>query len=122
MPEPEPSGSPTIPPSVQASLHAVAEVLRDPHPLSTEAREALAALVDELGNLLSAPGAPPEAVTHLADSTAQLVQAVHRHAHEGMLAAARDRLEQAILGVEVDAPVVAGVARRVLDALAGIGI
>jgi nucleoside-triphosphatase THEP1 len=121
MPEPASSGPP-IPPSVQASLHAVAEVLRDPHPLSAEAREALAALVDELGNLLTAPGAPPEAVTHLADSTAHLVQAVHRRADEGLLAAARDRLEQAILGVEAQAPLAAGIARRVLDALAGIGI
>jgi nucleoside-triphosphatase THEP1 len=121
MPEPTPSGPP-IPPSVQASLHAVAEVLRDPHPLSAEAREALAALVDELGNLLSEPGAPPEAVAHLADSTAHLVQAVHRRADEGLLAAARDRVEQAILGVEAQAPLAAGIARRVLDALSGIGI
>jgi hypothetical protein len=120
MPE-QPSGS-SLPPSVQASLHAVAEVLRDPHPLSAEAREALAALMDELGNLLAAPTAPPEAVAHLADSTAHLAQAVHRRADEGRLAAARDRLEQAILAAEAQAPLVAGVARRVLDALAGIGI
>jgi hypothetical protein len=121
MPEQPPSG-PSVPPSVQASLHAVAEVLRDPHPLSLEAREALAALVDELGNLLVMPGAPPEAVAHLADSTAHLVQAVHRRADEGILVGARDRLEQAILGVESHAPLAAGIARRVLDALAGIGI
>ncbi len=121
MPEQPPSGNP-LPPSVQASLHTVAEVLRDPHPLSVEAREALAALVDELGNLLAAPTSPPEAVAHLADSTARLVQAVHRRADEGLLAAARDRLEQAILGAEAHAPLAAGVARRVLDALAGIGI
>ncbi len=121
MSEPAPSGSP-IPLSVQASLHTVAEVLRDPHPLSPEAREALAALVDELGNLLTAPGAPPQAVAHLAESTAHLVQAAHRRADEGLMAAARDRVEQAILGVEVQAPLAAGIARRVLDALSGIGI
>src|SRR5262249_46929321 len=50
MSEQQPSGS-SVPAPVAASLHAVAEVLRDPHPLSAEAREALAALVDELGNL-----------------------------------------------------------------------
>ncbi len=121
MPEPAPSG-PNPPPPVQASLHVVAEVLRDPHPLTVEAREALAALVDELGNLLAAPGAPPEAVAHLAESTAHLVQAAHRRADEGLMAAARDRVEQAILGVESQAPLAAGIARRVLDALAGIGI
>jgi hypothetical protein len=121
MPEQLPSGS-SVPAPVAASLHAVAEVLRDPHPLTAEAREALAALVDELGNLLAAPEAPPEAVRHLADSTAHLVQAVHRRADEGLLASARDRLEQAILGAEAQAPLAAGVARRVLDALASIGI
>jgi hypothetical protein len=118
LPPPEPA----LPASVQASLHAVAEVLRDPHPLQPEAREALAALVDELGNLLAAPDAPPDALRHLAESTAHLAQAVHRGEGEGMLSAARDRLEQAILGVEAHAPVTAGVARRVLDALANIGI
>src|SRR5579872_7120549 len=110
MPEQPPSGT-SLPPSVQASLHAVAEVLRDPHPLSAEAREALAALVDELGNLLTATAPPPAAVAHLADSTAHLAQAVHRRADEGLLAAARDRLEKAILGAEAHAPLAAGVAR-----------
>jgi hypothetical protein len=31
-------------------------------------------------------------------------------------------VEQAILGVEAQAPLAAGIARRVLDALSGIGI
>jgi hypothetical protein len=121
MPE-QPSAGPPLPPAVQASLHAVAQALRDPHPLDPEARAALAALVDELGNLLANPQVPDEAVRHLADSTAHLVQAVRRRADEGLLAAARGRLEQAILGVEAQAPLAAGVARRLLDALANIGI
>jgi hypothetical protein len=114
--------SPRVPHGVQSSLHTIAEVLRDPHPLSFEAREALAALLDELGNLLTAPEAPPQALGHLAESTAHLVQAVHRRADEGLLTAARDRAEQSILGIEAQAPVLAGVARRLLDALANIGI
>src|SRR5262249_38294401 len=107
---------------IQKSLHTIALVLRDPHPLSPEARQALAALMDEVGNLLGTPDVPPEALNHLAESTAHLVQAVHRRADEGLLATARGRVEQAILGVEAQAPLVAGIARRFLDALANIGI
>jgi hypothetical protein len=121
MSEPSPSGPP-VPPALQASLHTIAEVLRDPHPLSLEAREALAALMDEVGNLLTVPNVPPEALNHLAASTAHLARAAHRRADEGLLATARDRVEQAILGIEAQAPVAAGFARRFLDALANIGI
>jgi hypothetical protein len=111
-----------VPSGIQASLHTIAEVLRDPHPLNAEARQALAELMDELGALLAAPSVPQQALAHLAQSTAHLVQAVHGRADEGRLATARGRLEQAILGVESQAPLAAGIARRVLDALANIGI
>jgi hypothetical protein len=111
-----------VPPGIQASLHTIAEILRDPHPLSPEARKALAELMDELGALLATPSVPAEALGHLAQSTAHLVQVTHRRADAGLVAAARDRLEQAILGAESQAPLAAGIARRVLDALANIGI
>jgi len=61
-------------------------------------------------------------VTHLAETTAHFVQALHRRHEPGGLSGARDRLEQAIVGAEARAPVVAGVARRVLDALSNWGI
>ena len=121
MPEQPPSGPPE-PSGVPASLHAIARLLRESPPLGPEAQQALAALVDELGNALGSAPVPPAEVTHLADSTAQFVQAV-RHRHDpGRLAAARDRFEQAILGAEAQAPLTAGLARRLLDALANIGI
>lgn len=121
MPEQPSSGSPA-PSGVQASLHAIAEVLREPQPLDHEAREALAALVDELGAALATAPVPPAEVAHLADSTARLVKEVHRQAAPGMLTAARDRLDAAIVAAESKAPLVAGLARRLLDALANIGI
>ena len=121
MPEQPPSGPPA-PSGVQASLHAIAEVLREPRPLSREAREALAALVDELGAAVSSAPVPPAEVAHLADSTAHLVQAVHRQATPGLLAAARQRLDRAIVAAETTSPLAAGLARRLLDALANIGI
>jgi hypothetical protein len=39
-----------------------------------------------------------------------------------VLTAGRDRLERAILAVESQSPLAAGLARRLLDALANIGI
>ena len=121
MPEQPPSGQPE-PSGVPASLHAIARLLRESPPLSPEAQQALAALLDELGNALESAPLPPAEVTHLADITAHFVQAV-RHRHDpGRLAAARDRLEQAILGAEAQAPLAAGLAQRLLDALANIGI
>ena len=121
MPEQSPS-DPPAPPGVQPSLHAVAEMLRDPHPLSHEVRAALADFVDELGTALAGSSVPPAEVTHLADSAAQLVKTVHRQDAPGVLAAARARLEAAILTTESKAPLAAGLARRLLDALANIGI
>ena len=121
MSEQSPPGSPT-PSGVQASLHAIAEVLRQPRPLDHDSREALAALVDELGTSLATAPVPPAEVAHLAESTAKLVQAVHRQAAPSVMTAARDRLESAILAVESQSPLAAGLARRLLDALANIGI
>ncbi len=121
MPEQPPSAAPA-PAGVQTSLHTIAEILRDPHPLSLEVRAVLAELVDELGRVLATATVPPAEVAHLTASTAQLARAVHRQEHPGLLAAARDRVEAAILAAESKAPLTAGLARRLLDTLANIGI
>jgi hypothetical protein len=107
---------------VQATLHTIAEILRDPRPLTHEMRTVLADLVDELGRVLTAATVPPAEVAHLAESTAQLARAVHRREAPGLLAAARDRVEGALLAAESKTPFIAGLARRLLDTLADIGI
>jgi hypothetical protein len=107
---------------VQGSLHTIAEILRDPRPLSHAVREVLADLVDELGRVLATTAVPPAEVAHLAESTAQLARAVHRRESPSLLAAARNRLEAAILAAEANTPLTAGLARRLLDTLANIGI
>jgi hypothetical protein len=120
---PEPAQEASAPAAIQASLHAIAELLRGPHPLTPEAQSALADYMDELSALVASPQAPPDAVKHLADSTAHLIGVLQHHrSNSGLLTAARNRLDQAILGIEAHAPVAAGVARRFLDALANIGI
>jgi hypothetical protein len=115
MPEQAPSG-------VQASLHTIAEILRDPRPLSHDVREVLAALLDELGQVLATTAVPPAEVAHLAESTAVLARAVHRQEAPGLLAKARERLDAAIVAAESHSPLMAGLAHRLLDALANIGI
>jgi hypothetical protein len=121
MSEQPPAGSPA-PSGVAASLHSLAELLRAADHLEPEAQQALADLVDELGNALH-PGAVagPE-MTHLADSTTHLLQALHQQHDTRAVASARGRLEQAIVGVEAKAPGIAGIARRLVDALSNIGI
>jgi nucleoside-triphosphatase THEP1 len=121
MSEQPPSGTPAVT-GVQGSLHTIAEILRDPHPLSREVRDVLADLVDELGRMLTTGAVPPAEVAHLAESTAQLARAVHRQEAPGLLAAARNRVEAAILAAESKNPLTAGLARRLLDTLANIGI
>jgi hypothetical protein len=121
MPEQPPSASPAVA-GVQTSLHTIAEILRDPRPLTHEIRAVLADLVDELGRVLATASVPPTEVANLAESTALLARAVHRQEAPGLLAAARDRVEAAILSAESKAPLTAGLARRLLDTLANIGI
>ncbi len=107
---------------VTETLHDLARVLRESPPPGPEAQRALADLIDELGNAVGTTEVPSAEVTHLAESTAQFLQALHRRHDPGRFANARDRLEQAVLQAEARAPVAAGVARRVLDALANFGI
>jgi hypothetical protein len=104
-----------------ASLNAVAEALRDAPHLGPEARHALAELIDALDDPRAAVPATPEGERLLARA-AHLLTAIRHEQDAGALAAARDRLEEAVLRVEAAAPVAAGAFHRFLDALADIGI
>jgi hypothetical protein len=106
---------------VQASLHVIARVLRTAPQLGPEARLALAELLEELAQNLG-PAVAPAEVAHLTDSATHLLQALQQPHKPGLLTAARERLDEAIAGAEVRAPVLTGVIRRLLDALAQIGI
>src|SRR5947209_1973412 len=121
MSEQTPS-NPPVPPEVQDSLHTINRLLRDTHHLGPQAQQTLANLVGELRNALGSSKASPEELAHLTDSTAKLVEAVHQQREEGVLTAARDRLEEAVIAAETRAPVVTGVIRRLLDALSNLGI
>jgi hypothetical protein len=121
MPEQPTAPSPTVS-QIQASLHEIAQVLRAPQHLEPETQDALADLVDELSKALEQAAIPSAETAHLADSAAQLAKAVHQRRSSTLLAAARDRLDQAALRAENEAPVTAGLVRRLLDTLADLGI
>ena len=116
MTDPSPTASP-----VRANLLEVARLLREAHHLDAAAQRELADLVDELAGVLD-PAAPSDQAAHLAETSAHLARALHDPHHPGLLAAAKARLEDAAARAEVNAPVATGVARRLIDALARLGI
>jgi len=107
---------------VRTRLHAIAERLKEAHHLGPEARRELAELVDELGKALEASAAPSAETAHLTESAAHLLQALHEPHDASLLASAKQRLDQAVFDTEAHAPFVAGIARRLLEALANLGI
>ena len=121
MPEQTPSES-QAGAQVQAQLHELAQVLREAQHLEPEAQEALADLVDELSKALTPATIARDETAHLANSAASLARALHQEENPTLLSAAKRRLEQAALRAEAQAPVATGIARRLLDTLADLGI
>jgi hypothetical protein len=114
-------GTPSLP-EVQARLHDVARLLRESQAIDPQTRQSLAELVDELGAALRSTSVDPAEAAHLAQTAAQLAEALHHRHDQGRLAQVRDRLEQTVLAAEARAPFAAGLVRRLLDALANVGI
>jgi hypothetical protein len=85
-------------------------------------QQALAELADELAKTVDFSKASSAEVTHVLDSSAHVIDMLHRRPPAPVPASVRDRLEQAILAAEARAPVLAGVAHRLLDVLADLGI
>jgi hypothetical protein len=121
MPE-TPAPNPPSVPEIQARLRNVARSLREAGSADAEAQHALADLVDELDRALAGGTMPPAEVARLAESTAHLAEALHHQRDAGVLSKARNRLERAMLNAEAHAPLAVGLARRLMEALANIGI
>jgi hypothetical protein len=121
MPEPEPVKSPS-PSAVPARLHEVARLLRDADHLGPEAQRALAELADELANALGSSNVASAEEVLLAQRVSELMAALHARQDSGPPPATRHRLQEAILAAEARAPFAAGLAQRLLDALANLGI
>ncbi len=82
---------------------------------------ALAEFLDALGNPETTAAAAPADMNRLTERATHLLQALQHQHDPGVLETAPDRLEEAVLR-ESEAPVAAGVFRRLLDALANIGL
>jgi len=112
----------TIDPAVSARLRQLVQLLRDTHHLGPEAQKSLADLVEELSGSLASCAPSASNQTHLAETTAHLVEALHQQKDASFLATAKKRLEEAAIRVEAEAPVATGIVRRLIDALANLGI
>ncbi len=117
-----PSSNPPAVPEIKARLQEVARLLRRSGSLEPDARRNLAELVEELGRTLETAAVPPAEVAHLAESTAALAETLHHEQDAGILERSRDHLERAVSSAEAFAPVTVGVARRLLETLANLGI
>jgi hypothetical protein len=109
-------------PPVPTRLHELAVLLRQAHHLGPDMQKALADLVEELSGSLDPATLPETTRNHLAESTAQLADALHRQTDESGIAAARKRLEAAAVRLEAEAPLASGIVRRLIDALANLGV
>ncbi len=108
--------------ALRTRLLAGAERLRGLDHLEPEDQLAVANLVRELADLLDPEADSSESDAHLAEESAALLQAIGTRHDAGLIASARDRLEEAAARAEAAAPVTTGVVRQLIDALAGIGI
>jgi hypothetical protein len=115
-----PEQPPSIP-DVRAKLQELTALLRDAEHLEPDTQEELADLLDELSRALD-PAVSSVEGTRLAANAARLVQALHDQQDHTLLTAARERLRQAAIRAEAQAPMVTGIVRRLIDALSNLGI
>lgn len=119
MPEiPSSGAAPNVPPN----LHELADTLRQARSLNAAEQAELSELIDELARTLEGASVPAAEKAHLLDTTAHLVRSLHQQRDGGLLRAARERLEEAVTRAEAEAPVAAGIVRRLLELLANLGI
>ncbi len=121
MPDTPAQANPSVP-EIQARLTNLAQQLRESPSLDDESRETLAELVAELSTVLQSAQVPPAEVTQLAQTTAHLAESLQHRPAPGVLGKVRNQFEQAMLEAETHAPVSVGLARRVLEMLANLGI
>jgi hypothetical protein len=101
-------------------LRTVAKLLHEAHRLDSKAQELLAELVEELGRTLDT--LPSDELAHLSECAAQLVQVAKQSDERRTLKTALDRLEGALVRVDARFPAIAAIGRRLLQALADLGI
>jgi hypothetical protein len=107
---------------VRSRLQDAAGMVRNSDSLDPEVRQSLSELLDELGHTLETTEVPPAEIQRLAEGAAHLAESLHQRHDHGILRNARDRLDGLLLQAETRAPTAVGLARRVIDGLADLGI
>ncbi len=107
---------------IRARLEEAARLVRQSKRLDTDSRQILAELVEELSATLRTAQLSPTELSHLESTTTNLAKVLHHEPTEGALHSVQEGFEQVIVTLEARAPLVAGLARRMLDALANLGI
>ena len=109
-------------PSPSVNLHELAQKLREANHLGPEAQSAVADLLEELARALPPAGVAPAEASHLAESATHLAEALHRRHEAGALATALERFEASVARAQAKAPLATGIARRLIETLANLGI
>ena len=115
MPEQPPTPS-------SVNLRELAQELREADHLGPEAQQAIADLLEELAIALPTGAKVPAETAHLAESASHLAAALHEPQEPGVLANAVERLEASVARAEAKAPMASGIARRLIETLANLGI
>ncbi len=106
---------------VRVRLQQLARLLRQTAHLEPDTQQELAGLLDELSGSLNPTLLSSVEVSHLAESTSHLAQALHQ-GHPEKVEAARKRVEAAATRAAPRAPAIADLVQRLLDGLANLGI
>jgi len=118
----ESSATPQDPTQIQARLRELAQTLREAKHLDPDTQRELAELADELATSGDFSKASSTEVAQLLDTSARVIGTLHQSPQTPVPATLRQRLAEAIYATEARAPVLAGVAHRLLDVLADLGI
>jgi len=105
---------------VRAQLHSLSAALRQVDHLDADARQRLAELVEELSIAMGSDSS--DKAIHLSESAARLMRALQENHEGGALEAGRKRLQKLIVSAETEAPVLTGIAERLIRVLSDIGI
>jgi hypothetical protein len=105
----------------ERSLGELARLLREVDHLEPEVRNELADVIDELEAALRGELSAEEAERVRGD-VRHVVEAIRRQHDENPVEAARERFEETVGRTAAEAPVASGVARRLIDLLADLGI
>jgi uncharacterized protein DUF4404 len=107
---------------VRTRLRELAQAVRRAHHLEPETRRKLADLLTGLSQDLKPETLSAEDKAHLVAGIVELSEALEQEKGTGPLTKARGRLEEAVVEAQAEAPVATGFLRRLIDALANIGI